>query len=270
VTHTLIRKYQVTGQLGRHQKLDPRSLDYIETGEGVALKEVDHEPPLAVLDQEDLHAQGISVRSIFPNAKHLADADALGSCVGNATTVHASEVVGLARLGLTDPGNTKAAEIFAIGRYHRATMCDDDLRDEYPSVDCGSSGLGSAQACHADGLISGYRHAMTVRGLLALLQKHSAMIGTPWFNAWFTPDASGFIDSSSSWDRSGVAGGHEVCITAVEKLVLTETGQIELDKTVLRIRNSWDSSWADHGSCRLRLSTYQQLRSEIDIVQFAA
>lgn len=270
MTHTLIRKYPVTDLLGRHQKLDPRSLDYVEDGVGVHLAEADHEPPIAVLDQSNLHDQGIHPTQLFPDAHGLADADGLGSCVGDGTTEHLSEVIGLARMGLTDPNDSKAGQVYAIRRYHRATELDDDLRDEYPTVDCGSTGLGSAQACKADGLISSYRHATTARGLLALLQKHSAMIGTPWFQAWFEPDRYGFIDSSPSWSRSGVAGGHEVCLTAIERLVLSRTGGIELAKTVIRIRNSWGRSWADNGSCRMRLSTYQQLRPEIDVVQFAA
>jgi hypothetical protein len=264
----LIRKYPVHSKLGRHQRLDPRSLNFVETGAGVHLGTVDHEPPCPVLDQEDLHAQGISVRTVFPDARGLDDADALGSCVGNATVAHASQMVGMAALDLP-VGDAVAAEVLAIRRYHRATQLDEDLADQYPSVDCGSSGLGSAKACKADRLISGYRHATTARGVVALLQTNTAVIGMPWFNQMFSPDRDGFIDSGQ-WQRSGIAGGHELCLTAVEALVLHDDGSIDLARTVLRVRNSWGRSWGDHGSGRMRLSTYQALRRQIDVVQFVA
>lgn len=263
----LIRKYPVHPRLGRHQVLDARSLSYVHHGAGATLREVDHEPPLAVLDQEDLHAQGISVRAIFPTAHGLDDADALGSCVGNATTVHLAERLGLTRLKV--PNDATAGERFAINRYHRATQCDTDLAEAYPNTDCGSSGLGSARACKRDGFISGYQHATTAQGMLSLLQAGTVIIGTPWYNAWFDPDQHGFIDAASDWEDSGVAGGHEVCITAIEQLVLDRAG-VPAGSTVLRVRNSWNRSWGDSGSFRMRLATYTRLRSEIDVIQFTA
>lgn len=264
----LIRKYPMHPRLGRHQVLDPRSLAFVEGGAGVHLREVDHEPPCPVLDQEDLHAQGISVRGMFPDAPGLDDADALGSCVGNATVAHLSQVIGMDRLELPADQLTKAAEVLAIRRYHRATQLDSDLTDTYPVVDCGSSGLGSARACKADGLISGYRHATSAMGLLALLQSGTVLMGMPWYNAMFNTDPDGFVDTHG-WQDTGVAGGHEVCVTAIERLVLDRAGH-PAGSTVLRVRNSWSQGWGWHGSFRLRLATYQALRSQVDLIQFVA
>jgi hypothetical protein len=272
VPHTvLIRKYPMHPRLGRHQVLDSRSLDHaIDYGiDATATKlcTVDHEPPCPVLDQENLHAQGISVRAIFPDTQGLDDADALGSCVGNATVAHLTERVGMPRIKLT-PDSPAAGEVLAIERYHRATEYDSDLADEYPNIDCGSSGLGSARACKTDGLISSYRHATTARGLLTLAQDGTVLIGMPWYQAMFDPDPHGFVDTGR-WVYSGVAGGHEVCLTAVEKLVLVGT-EPDPANTVLRFRNSWGAGWGDHGSFRMRLSTYILLRRQIDVIQFAA
>lgn len=264
----LIRKYPVGPRLGRHQVLDARSLNFVHDGTGTPLREVDHEPPCPVLDQEDLHAQGVSVRSIFPSIGSLDDVDALGSCVGNASVAHLSERVGMPRIGLT-PNSPAAGEVLAIQRYHRATQCDTDLADQYPATDCGSSGLGSARACKADGLIGGYRHATSARGLLSLLQAGTVIIGMPWFNAFFDPAQHAFIDAAGDWEDSGLAGGHEVCVTAIEQLVLDRGGN-PAASTVLRARNSWGRSWGEGGSFRLRLGTYLRLRDQIDVIQFTA
>lgn len=265
---TVIRRYPVTTKLGRHQRLDPASLNYTISGKGVRLATSDHEPPCPILDQEDLHQQGIHPTKIFPKVKGLDDADALGSCVGNATVEHLTERVGMAKLKLK-ASDSVGAEVLAIQRYHRATQLDEDWADEYPSTDCGSSGLGSAQACKADGLISSYRHAATARGVLAMLQTGTAISGWPWFNAWFEPDADGFIDSGD-WESSGIAGGHEFCLTAVEALVLNPDDSINLDATIVRARNSWAKGWGDHGSFRFRMSTYARCRRQVDVVQFVA
>ena len=49
----------------------------------VALREVQHQVPIPVLDQEDLNAQGIDTSAIVPGAQRV---DALGSCTCNAGT----------------------------------------------------------------------------------------------------------------------------------------------------------------------------------------
>lgn len=54
------------------------------------LKTVDHEPKVAVLDQEDLLAQGIRVSQFIQGAK---DVDALGSCTAQATVAKLAPTV---------------------------------------------------------------------------------------------------------------------------------------------------------------------------------
>lgn len=262
----LIRRYPHHPLLGRHQVLDARSLLYVHAGTHQPLATAEHEPPCPVLDQSNLKAQGIDVRALFPG-KRLRYVDALGSCVGNATVAHLTERLGMTRVGLA-PDSPAAGEVLAIRRYHRATECDEDLPDTYPRVDSGSSGLGSARACRVDGLISTYRHAVDAVGLLSLLQTGTAMVGMPWFEAWFTPDGLGFIDSGN-WHLSPIAGGHEVCATAVERLVLSATGVPDPDLTVLRYRNSWGGGWGDHGSFRMRLSTHLLILRHVDVIQMA-
>src|SRR6516165_10059679 len=67
---------------------EPLRMDLLVVHDGGPLKEVMHDIPIPVLDQEDLHAQGIDVTKLVSGA---ADADALGSCTCNAGTSHIAE-----------------------------------------------------------------------------------------------------------------------------------------------------------------------------------
>jgi hypothetical protein len=89
----------------------------------------------------------------------------------------------------------------------------------------------------------------------------------PWPNAWFEPPASGFVDDARGWERSGIAGGHEVCVIGLVKVVLDHAGRIVPEKSVVRIRNSWGRSFGLSGDFLLRLSTYNRLRSAVDLIQ---
>lgn len=255
-----IRLYTPHPRLGRHQILDPRSLEHgVELA--ATIRPARHDPAIPVLDQEDLHAQGIDVRELFPGAR-IDQADALGSCVGNASVYALSSLyrddLSGAGLSATD---SRANEIVAIRRYHRATQMDLDLADQYPTVDCGSSGLGSCRAMRKDGLIGSYRWAFSAHGVASLLQSGGVMLGVPWYEAWFDPDSDGFVDQDG-WQDSGVVGGHEIYVAELESWNDRDPGQ-----SVIRFVNSWDSSWGDAGSGRLRLSTYDALRWQIDAKQ---
>lgn len=265
----LVRRYPVHARLGRHQRLDARSLQWLHHhNPAVTLKRVDHAPPIPVLDQQDLIRQGIRVSELVPGA---ADTDALGSCTGNGGTVALATLVGaagLAAVGLSSR-DAVADEAFAIKLYAAATLVD-DVPGGMPQQDTGSSGLAIAKTLKKRRLIRGYRHAVNADALASLLQAGTVLMGTPWFNAWFEPNASGFVDGVSGWERSGVAGGHEVCITGLEDVVQDHAGRVVPEKTIIRVRNSWSVSWGDSGDFLMRLSTYNALRSAIDLIQLHA
>lgn len=260
----VIRLYNPHPRLGRNMILDPRSLGYAITP-AAHLKPAAHDPAIPVLDQEDLHAQGIHPPKLFPKARGLEDADALGSCVGNATTYALSSLYAddLGAVGLS-ADDAVANEKFAIQRYHRATQKDEQLFATYPNDDCGSSGLGTCRALKQDRLISSYRWATDARGVATMLQDGGVLLGVPWYQAWFEPDGDGFVDGDGpeSWIRSGVAGGHEIYVAALEAW-----DDRDLSKCVIRFSNSWSESWGDSGSARMRLSTYETLRDQIDAKQ---
>ena len=265
-------------KLGRfHVAEPPSTLRTLHHHDGSPLHMVDHEPPLAVLDQEDLLSQAIRTSQIVPGA---SDVDALGSCVFNASTAHLSAVLdaeAFAKVTGTDGySDTLRAEEYAIRLYHETTDLTGDPSSEWPPTDCGSSGLFVCKELEAQKVISGYKTAVGADNLVSLLQVGTVIVGQPWFHSWFTPGADAFVDgdgSSAALEaavESGVAGGHETCISAVESLAFTPTGLVDPFNTVLRVRNSWSSAFGDHGSYRIHASTYVMLGGYCDFRQAVA
>jgi hypothetical protein len=260
-----IKQYDVTPALGRHLVLDPRSLAYRRRYTGESIRPVEWSPKVPILDQQDLIGQGIHTSKIFDG---VDDVDALGSCTANSATglvsiLHTAAALADAGLDVTDP---TGAEKWAISLYSDATHRDQWHDQAWPNTDCGSSGLGVAKALRHRGLIDQYGHATTAEELGALLQFGPVLMGTVWMDSFFTPGPDGFIDADPNWPSSTVAGGHEVCLTALEDVSLNPDGTLA-DSTALRFVNSWSSSWGEQGSGRLTVGTYRALRQDIDLVQ---
>jgi len=262
-----ITTYDVTGALGRHQVLDPRSLAYRRRYTGDPIYPTEWAPKIPVLDQQNLAAQGIRTSEMGDG---LEDVDALGSCTGNAATaavsvLHTADTLTSVGLDVTDAA---AAEAWAIGLYAEATQRDQWLEYTWPTVDCGSSGLGVAKALRERGLIDQYGHATTAEELCMLLQTGPVLAGLPWYDAWFEPvGTSALLDDIPDWQSSPVAGGHEVCITALEHVTYLPTGGLDYTHTILRARNSWSRSYGDEGEFRFSLSLLHAVRDQVDLVQ---
>ncbi len=62
----------------------PSALLSLHQHDGGTLKEVDHEPKMDVLEQENFTAQGIDTTTLFTGAPRV---DALGNCVLNCGSV---------------------------------------------------------------------------------------------------------------------------------------------------------------------------------------
>ncbi|MGW1468542.1 hypothetical protein ACWCPT_29875 [Streptomyces sp. NPDC002308] len=265
-TDLTIREYPAASHLGRQLVLDPRSLTYRPPADRHLLRATEWEPRIPVLDQQNLVAQGIHTSRDYGIDQ---DVDALSSCTGNAGTALLSVLLDkdrAAAAGLNTDDAT-AAEHFAIGLYADATTRDEWRDAAWPSQDVGSSGLGIAKVLRDRGLVDHYVHATTAAELCTLLQTGPVLMGMPWYAAFTeTTDRQGFIDRDPGWAASPVEGGHEVCVTALEVAAYCY-GALDPDRTVLRIRNSWGTTWGDHGDGRLRLSTYLALRAETDLIQ---
>lgn len=277
-------------KLGRYHAPEPLSalqrLHWFKPEEIATFKTVDHEPKIGVLDQEDLHAQGIVCSQFIPGA---GDPDALGSCTANTSIEALSNVLNdsafaaaVHELGKATPeGNVYLdvvkAERAAIGFYHGCTDQTADSSSEWPPTDCGSSGPYMYQYAKQLGLISTEMVAQhTANNVVSLMQTDGLCWGTPWFSSWFQPDAAGFIDGNGSTSaleaaiRSGVAGGHEIYLSAIDKLAFFPGGGVDAANTVLRFRNHWGKSWCDQGSGLVHLSTILMLGGNVDLRQFRA
>ncbi|MFD5899046.1 hypothetical protein [Streptomyces sp. NPDC060366] len=264
-TDLTVRMYETPEHLGRHLVLDPRSLAYRRPYSGEPLRATEWEPRIPVLDQQNLRSQGIYTSQAYGL---VDDLDALSSCTGNAGAALLSVLLtkDQATAAGLDTDNAAAAEHFAIGLYADASQRDQWRQEAWPTDDVGSSGLGVAKALHARGLVDQYGHATTALELCALLQSGPVLLGTRWHAAFSEPDRDGFIDTDPEWADSPLEGGHEVCVTALEAIALND-GVLMPEHTVLRFRQSWGSSWGDHGDGRMRLSTYLALRDDADVIQ---
>lgn len=252
----------------------PSSLLRMHFHAGQPLCGVDHEPKLGVLDQEDLFSQGINTAQLIPGARRV---DALGSCTANATTVALSNILPEDQfLKLIDGigyNSVVAAEEWAVGFYHACTSQTADPATEWPPTDCGSSGPYIVAECQRLGLAAGDEIASGAQNIVSLMQSDGLLAGIPFLAAWERPDRSGFVDGDGSLAtleaqiRKGVAGGHEIYLSAVEKLTLTETGLVVPEQTVIRFRNSWGRAWGSSGSGRFHLSTLVALGAHADFRQ---
>lgn len=264
-TDLTIRTYDTPPHLGRHLVLDPRSLAYRRPYDGQPLRATEWEPRVPVLDQQNLVAQGIYTSRDYGLDD---DVDALSSCTGNAGTALLSILLSKERAAAAglNTDHAAAAEHFAIGLYADATSRDEWNDWAWPTQDVGSSGLGIAKVMRDRGLIDQYGHATTAEELCALLQTGPVLMGMPWRSAFSEPNSTGFVDADPNWATSSLEGGHEVCVTALESVAWND-GALDPDHTVIRFRNSWSTSWADHGDGRLTMRTVLTLLDQIDIVQ---
>ncbi len=231
-------------RLGRNLWLDGRSLVHmiensVEAMSG-RLASQDWERVLGILDQGDL-----------------------GSCTGNAGTGALGTEPFYTLTGkavLPAPDDVKSAEEFAVQLYSDATIVD-GYPGRYPPDDTGSSGLAICKVLKTRGTINRFRWARSAYGFVRLLQEGPVLQGMPWYNAFFEPDAQGFIDSDKRWSGSGVAGGHEVEALGVE------LDTKDVFSSVITYANSWGTGWGDGGRFRMRLRTYEQL-DHVDLKQF--
>ena len=174
----------------------------------------------------------VAVAAPLSSAQHVhhgpvLDQGNLGSCTGNAA----------AQCLNTEPfaGPSLLDENAAVAIYSWATH-HDKYYGSYPPDDTGSSGLAVAKAVRHLGLISTYRHAFGLAHVLGALVLQPVIIGIPWMNDMFTPDAQGYLSPTG-----GVAGGHEVALI-----------EISVEEESVTLLNSWGAGWGHNGTAKLR------------------
>jgi hypothetical protein len=163
----------------------------------------------------------------------VLDQGNLGSCTGNACV----GALGTDPIYPTVPANVTLDEHEAVALYSAATLVD-PYPGSYPPDDTGSDGLSAATAARNLGLASGFTHAFTLNALLTGLQTGPAMIGSVWLTGMDTPTSSGMIRATGS-----VRGGHEYV-----------ADEIDVDRQVIGITNSWGDSYGLRGRAYLSWS----------------
>jgi hypothetical protein len=242
--HRYRERPQAGMRLGRHMWLDGRSLAFMVENDARAmrggLEDQDWKREMVILDQGDL-----------------------GSCTGNAGAGALGTEPFFSAAGrdvLPDPSDAGACEDFAVQLYSDATKVDFGP-GQYPPNDTGSSGLAICKVLKSRGVIRGFRFARTAYGFLRLLQTGPVLQGMDWYEAFFDPDANGYIDANPGWRASGIAGGHEV-----EALGLQLDESNLLNSTIV-YANSWASDWGQDGYFKMRLRTYEDLNN-VDLKQY--
>lgn len=121
-------------------------------------------------------------------------------------------------------------------------------RDEWPGTNYdGTSVRAGAKVLRDEGLIESYRWAWDVETVVqALLTAGPVVVGTWWWTEMFQPDQDGFVQA-----RGTREGGHAYVLNGVN-----------LDRGVVRLKNSWGRWWGRRGHAWLTLDDLDTLISE--------
>lgn len=221
-----IKTYDVTDpRLGRNVRHDSRSLAYLEpkTAPDVPLQSVRHKSEIPTLDQGQL-----------------------GSCTGNAATKCVSYAPMWGPLApaasVLSVDDAQADETYAVDVYSSATALD-SYQGTYPPDDTGSDGLSVAKVLTRRGLISGYRHATSMRRTLHALSRQPVIVGTEWHEGMFHPDADGRLRRTGA-----LAGGHEYVLD-----------EIDVENKRVWMQNSWGESWGVSGRAYFTWPDFRKL-----------
>lgn len=146
----------------------------------------------------------------------------------------------------------------AINTYHAAQALDGD-----PNPHEGSSVIAGAKAVVNEGYLSEYRWAFTLNDtILALVHLGPAVLGVNWYEGMEHPDAHGFI-----FPTGAQVGGHCILANGIYLVPLDPTkpktiDNIDYNRSVLRLHNSWGADWAINGECYMLLKDFEIIRQQ--------
>lgn len=118
----------------------------------------------------------------------------------------------------------------------------------------GTSVLAGMQQAVLLGFYKGYRWCFGLEDVcLALGHVGNVILGVNWHRNMFRPDARGFISATGPVD-----GGHAILARAVRIVWKASSprlslADVDLDRSYVTLRNSWNASWGRGGDCYLTL-----------------
>ena len=218
--------------LGRNVRHDPRSRAYA-LGPRVAAKAAD------------------LGEVAWPSYVPVLDQGNVGSCTGESgvAAVYAPPMV-----RNNDQRWRYTPDQDGAYRLYAATTASDPYEGTwtYPppgGVDTGSDGLSIAKELTRAEAISGYLWAFTADEALGALATSGVLTGVPWFYSMFDVASDGLVTVDTT---SGLAGGHEVYVWRHRPAVGTSRARVGF-------RNSWGTSWGDHGEGWLSVADWLKL-----------
>lgn len=175
----------------------------------------------------------------------------IGSCTTNAGlgalgtgAFYSNDIV--QRLFAIDP-NYEFNDRTALELYKRVTKID-EFQGAYPPDDTGSSGNAVGKLFKQLGLISGWKHALSLDAALTELKHRPVITGVPWYSSFDTPDSSGNIMRTNN---ARVKGGHEFVVDEVS--VGTER---------VGCTNSWGRGYGLNGRFYMTFKLWESLLKE--------
>lgn len=120
--------------------------------------------------------------------------------------------------------------------------------DEWPgNAYDGTSVRAGAKILQAAGFITHYWWAWDVETVInALLSLGPVVVGTNWYSGMFQPDEDGHIELTGH-----LAGGHAYLLNGVSRT-----------RGLVRLKNSWGTSWGNNGMAWLDLEDLERLIAE--------
>jgi len=191
---------------------------------------------------EDIRKEGVELKSQLWDCDEWFNQGNEGACVGFALGHHLAaepdEVDGLSDRFLREK------------IYWEAQKIDRWPGGEYPGGDpfnSGTSVLAGVKIVKALNLIKEYRWAFGLEALLyGVGYSGPAVIGIPWYNDMYKPDANGFVKPTGN-----NVGGHAILVSG-----------INIEEGYATLRNSWGKGWGKDGDCYI---TFEDLEKILNV-----